>query len=402
MERTIQYQIKETDHVQKISGFLRQRGYSQQNLTDLRKEETAIALNGHYVHMNTAIAPGDVLTVHISENETSGQILPVHLPFEIVYEDEDLLVINKPAGMPIHPSRNNPDNSLGNALAYYFKQKNQPFVFRCINRLDRDTSGLTIVAKHTVSAAILGQMVRAKSEGGLKADGIHREYLAIVEGNVTPASGVISAPIARKEDRCLKRVVDFARGDRAVTHYRVLSVWSGKKMEFLQEQKRSIEEGQELKQERLRPEQSTSEQSELRWKPLKQERQELELGQSNKEKRETRSLVALQLETGRTHQIRVHMAYLGYPLVGDFLYNPAYQDNQIDRRESCEHRQSDVCGNNVDLKNQKEAVAQENNYDINRQTLHAWKLSFPHPMTGEPMEFTAPLPADMKKLLEKS
>lgn len=363
--RTIQYQIKETNPVQKISGFLKQRGYSQQNLTDLRKEETAIALNGHYVHMNTTIAPGDVLTVHISENETSGQILPVHLPFEIVYEDEDLLVINKPAGMPIHPSRNNPDNSLGNALAYYFRQKNQPFVFRCINRLDRDTSGLTIVAKHAVSAAILGQMVRAKSEGGLKADGIHREYLAIVDGNVTPASGVISAPIARKEDRCLKRVVDFSRGDRAVTHYRVLSVWSGKKMESLQE--KPIQEGQEL----------------------------------TKEQQESRSLVALQLETGRTHQIRVHMAYLGYPLVGDFLYNPAYQDNQIDRRESCEYRQSDVCGNDADLKKQKEAVAQEHNYDINRQALHAWKLSFPHPMTGEPMEFTAPLPADMKNLLEK-
>lgn len=372
MERTIQYQIKDTDPVQKISGFLRQRGYSQKNLTDLRKEETAIALNGQYVHMNTTIASGDVLTVHISETETSGQILPVHLSFEIVYEDEDLLVIHKPAGMPIHPSRNNPDNSLGNALAYYFKQKKQPFVFRCINRLDRDTSGLTIVAKHAVSAAILGQMVRAKSEGGLKSDGIHREYLALVEGNVTPASGVISAPIARKEDRCLRRVVDFARGDRAVTHYRVLTVWSGKKMESLQEQKRSIQEGQELK----------------------------------KEQQKSRSLVALQLETGRTHQIRVHMAYLGYPLVGDFLYNPAYQDNQIDRRENCEHRQqsderSDVFRNNADLKNQKEAVAQEHNYDINRQALHAWKLTFPHPMTGEPMEFTAPLPEDMKKLLEK-
>lgn len=113
----------------------------------------------------------------------------------------DLLVINKSAGMPIHPSRNNPDNSLGNALAWYFKEQNKPFVFRCINRLDRDTSGLTIVAKHAVSAAILGQMVREKSTHGLEAQGIHREYLAIVEGNMTVDAGVISAPIARKEDR---------------------------------------------------------------------------------------------------------------------------------------------------------------------------------------------------------
>ena len=325
MERTIQYQIGETDGLQKISGFLKQKGYSQQNLTDLRKQETSIQLNGKYVHMNERLAAGDELTVHIPENENSDQIIPVKLPFAIVYEDCDLLVINKPAGMPIHPSRNNPKNSLGNALAWYFKQKGQPFVFRCINRLDRDTSGLTIVAGHAVSAAVLGQMVRAKSEGGLDADGIHREYLAIVEGVVTPEAGVIDAPIARKEDRCLRRVVDFERGDRAVTHYRVLSTWTMQQ--------------------------------------------------------ESRSLVALQLETGRTHQIRVHMAYLGYPLVGDFLYNPAYADNQIDRRA---HAQQNSGGN----------------CDISRQALHAWKLSFPHPMTGEPMEFTAPLPEDMQALLK--
>ena len=127
--------------------------------------------------------------------------------------------------------------------------------FRCINRLDRDTSGLTIVAKHAVSAAILGQMVREKSTHGLEAQGIHREYLAIVEGNMTVDAGVISAPIARKEDRCLRRVVDFQKGDRAVTHYRVIAT---EVMDWI-----------------------------------------------------SRSLVALQLETGRTHQIRVHMAYLG-------------------------------------------------------------------------------------------
>lgn len=343
MERIIQYQVGETDGLQKISGFLKQKGYSQQNLTDLRKQETSIQLNGQSVHMNERLAAGDMLTVCIPENENSDQILPVKLPFAVVYEDEDLLVVNKPAGMPIHPSRNNPKNSLGNALAWYFKQKGQPFVFRCINRLDRDTSGLTIVAKHAVSAAILGQMVRAKSEKGLDADGIHREYLAIVEGSVTPESGVIDAPIARKEDRCLRRVVDFARGDRAVTHYRVLSTWK-LQMPCLMQQPEARQ---------VHPIQ------------------------------ESRSLVALQLETGRTHQIRVHMAYLGYPLVGDFLYDPAYADNQIDRR----------------------ACAQQNfsehtfSYDISRQALHAWKLSFPHPMTGKPMEFMAPLPEDMQTLL---
>ena len=153
----------------------------RQNLVDLRKNEQAICLNGTYVHMNHMLAEGDVLTVWIRETENSRQIRPVKLPFAIVYEDEDLLVINKPAGMPVHPSRGNPENSLGNALAWYFKEQGVPFVFRCINRLDRDTSGLTIVAKHAVSAAILGQMVRAKAEQGLKAPGIHRTYLALVE-----------------------------------------------------------------------------------------------------------------------------------------------------------------------------------------------------------------------------
>lgn len=288
--------------------------------------------------MNHMLAEGDVLTVWIRETENSGQIRPVKLPFSIVYEDEDLLVINKPAGMPVHPSRGNPENSLGNALAWYFKEQGVPFVFRCINRLDRDTSGLTIVAKHAVSAAILGQMVRAKAEQGLKAPGIHRTYLALVEGKVVPVSGVIDAPIARQEDRCLRRVVDFKRGDRAVTHYRVLTGWqTGNAQKF-------------------------------------------------------RSLVKLQLETGRTHQIRVHMAYLGHPLVGDFLYNPAYGENQIDRRD-------DENSGERQIFQGKTFSCERGQYDIGRQALHAWKLSFFHPMTGEPMEFTAPLPPDMQRLI---
>ena len=242
-----------------------------------------------------------------------------------MYEDEDLLVINKPAGMPIHPSLHNYDNSLGNALAWYFKKQGKPFVFRCINRLDRDTSGLTIVAKHMVSGAILSHMVAAKSKEGLEAEGIHREYLAIVEGHVSPEKGVIEAPIARKESSCLERIVDFEKGERAITHYQVL--------------------------------------------------------QTN----DQYSLVALQLETGRTHQIRVHMGYLGYPLVGDFLYNPNYIGNQIDRLSD------DVTD---DLQKEKAA-----DYPIHRQALHAHKISFPHPMTGEHMEFCVPMPEDMLKLV---
>lgn len=320
--RSITYEITAADANQKVSSFLKHKGYSTQNRVNLKKDEKSIRVNGVCVFQNAILRAGDVLEVQIREQESSDGIIPVELSLDIVYEDEDLLVINKPAGMPIHPSLHNYDNSLGNALAWYFKKQDKPFVFRCINRLDRDTSGLTIVAKHMVSGAILSQMVAAKSKDGLEADGIHREYLAIVEGHVTPEQGVIDAPIARKESQCLERVVDWENGERAVTHYQVI-------------------------------------------------RQTADY-----------SLVALQLETGRTHQIRVHMSYLGYPLVGDFLYNPNYAGNQIDR---------------VTDTQAKEKTA---DYPIHRQALHAHKISFSHPMTGKHMDFCVPMPDDMRRLID--
>lgn len=323
--RSITYKIGPESASQKVSSFLKAKGYSTQNRINLKKDPRSIWVNGVCVFQNTILQAGDELKVQIREQENSDGIVSVELPLDIVYEDEDLLVINKPAGMPIHPSLHNYDNSLGNALAWYFKKQGKPFVFRCINRLDRDTSGLTIVAKHMVSGAILSHMVAAKSKEGLEAEGIHREYLAIVEGHVSPEKGVIEAPIARKESSCLERIVDFENGERAITHYQVL--------------------------------QTT----------------------------DRYSLVALQLETGRTHQIRVHMGYLGYPLVGDFLYNPNYALNQIDR-----------LAENVTEEIKKEKAA---DYPILRQALHAHKISFPHPMTGEHMEFCVPMPIDMLNLM---
>ena len=288
MDRSVLYQINGLEKPQKISGFLKEKGYSRQNLVDLRKDEQAICLNGTYVHMNHMLAEGDVLTVWIRETENSGQIRPVKLPFAIVYEDEDLLVINKPAGMPVHPSRGNPENSLGNALAWYFKEQGVPFVFRCINRLDRDTTGALILAKNPLSAAILSVQMKKRQ--------ILRTYLALVDG-LLPDSGTINAPIARMEGSVITREVNFGTGESAITHYERLAA------------------GKEY------------------------------------------SLAELHLETGRTHQIRVHMKYIGHPLPGDYLYNPDY------RR-------------------------------INRQPLHSYQLEFTHPITGKVMLFTAPLPID--------
>ena len=293
MERTLNYTTENLITSMPVSHFLKQKGFSSQNLVQLKKNPDAVLANEVPCFMNHVLHPGDTLTLHIREARSSEKIPPVELPLDIVYEDEDLMVINKPAGMPIHPSMNNYYNSMANALAYYFDQQNRPFVFRCINRLDRDTSGLTIVAKHYVSAGMLSAMIANKA-----ASGITREYLAIVKGSVQPPEGTITAPLGRKEGSIIERTIDFEKGESAITHYKVLDEKNG------------------------------------------------------------HSLVSLILETGRTHQIRIHMKHLGYPLIGDYLYNP---DMAL----------------------------------IQRQALHAWKLSFRHPITGEQMHFTAPLPEDM-------
>ena len=297
MERTLTYTTENLITPLPVSRFLKQKGFSSQNLVQLKKNPDAVLANGVPCFMNHVLQPGDTLTLQIREERSSEKIPPVDLPLDIVYEDADLMVINKPAGMPIHPSMNNYYNSMANALAYYFGQQNCPFVFRCINRLDRDTSGLTIVAKHYVSAGMLSAMIANKA-----ASGIAREYLAIVKGSVQPPEGTITAPLGRKDGSIIERTVDFEKGESAVTHYKVLDEKNGY------------------------------------------------------------SLVSLILETGRTHQIRIHMKYLGYPLIGDYLYNP-----DMER--------------------------------IQRQALHAWKLTFRHPITGETLAFTAPLPEDMAAVL---
>lgn len=293
MERILNYHITEDANSLRTEQYLRRRGFSYQNLTQLKKMPESILINGVWSYMCTPLHSGDILTVHIRETESSPNIPPVELPLDIVYEDEDIVVVNKPAGMPVHPSLNNYRNSLANALMYYYQQQDKPFIFRCTNRLDRDTSGLTVIAKHMVSSSILSSMT-ARHE-------IEREYLAVVRGSVTPSSGTIDAPIGRTGSSLIERKIDFEHGERAVTHYHVVKEENG------------------------------------------------------------HSLVSLILETGRTHQIRVHMKYIGFPLVGDYLYNPDMEY-------------------------------------IQRQALHSCRLSFRHPITGKHMEFTADLPEDMDRI----
>lgn len=295
MNRTINYQIDKTAAGLRVEQFLKRKGYSSQNISSIKHMPESILVNGVHYYMRQELAEGDCLSVRISETKCSDKIPPVELPLDIVYEDEDIIVLNKPAGMPIHPSLNNYYNTMANALAWYYQEQDKPFIFRCCNRLDRDTSGLTVVAKHLVSAGILSSMTGRRE--------VHREYLAIAFGHVTPEAGTISAPLGRKPGTIIERMVDWDNGETAITHYHVVKT--------------------------------------------------------------TRhySLVALKLETGRTHQIRIHMKHLGYPLIGDYLYNP-------------------------DMRH------------IGRQALHSHKLSFCHPITGEIMSFTAPLPDDMQEALD--
>lgn len=296
MDRSITYTIPQEADGFAVARFLRSKGYSARNITELKHPEHRILLNGVPVYMTRTVQSGDTLTVEIHESEVSSRIVPVDLPLDILFEDEDILVISKPAGMPVHPSLNNYTNSLANGLAWYYAQQSKPFVFRCSNRLDRDTSGITVIAKHMVSAGILSEAIQRHE--------IEREYLAICAGHVTPASGRIEAPIGRRGNSSLiERQIDFEHGDYAATNYHVQEYLNG------------------------------------------------------------HTLVSLQLETGRTHQIRVHMQYLGYPLIGDYLYNP-------------------------DMTH------------IQRQALHATRLSFVHPLSGEKLTFRAPLPADMQQVVD--
>lgn len=289
MQRNFIYPITEEYHNCTISSYLKVKGYPHAVMVHLKKTPESILLNGRWEYVNTLVKNGDLLEIKLIENESSEKIPPVYAPFSIVYEDEDILVIDKPANMPIHPSLNHYENTLANAVCYYFANQGIPYTFRCVNRLDKNTTGLTIVAKHMLSSAILSQDVAVKS--------IKREYLAIVKGE-TEDFGTIDAPIGRKDASTIERQVDYEHGERAITHYRKIDTKNGY------------------------------------------------------------TLLSLVLETGRTHQIRVHMSSIAHPLIGDFLYHPT-------------------------------------STELPRQALHSHKLEFIHPITKESMTFTAPMPQDM-------
>ena len=159
-----------------VEWFLRRHGYSRHIITGLKRTEDGIFRNGVRAWTSQAVHAGDVIETHLVETEPSDGILPRPVPFSVVYEDDDILVVDKPADTPIHPSIGNYENTLTNGIAWYFEQKGEPFVYRCINRLDRDTTGLIVLAKHALSAAVLSQAMRSRDEVYKLAQQIKKDF----------------------------------------------------------------------------------------------------------------------------------------------------------------------------------------------------------------------------------
>lgn len=157
---TMTYHITQVQNDMTVERYLLDQGYSQKLIRHLRNTENGLTVDQNLVYTIHKLKEGDILTVLISEEESSENIVPTKMPLHIVYEDEHLMVVNKEAGIPIHPSQGNFYNTLANGIAYYFKEKGENFIYRAINRLDRDTTGLLILAKNPFSACILSDMVK--------------------------------------------------------------------------------------------------------------------------------------------------------------------------------------------------------------------------------------------------
>lgn len=294
MSNNLKYQIDEKSDGLKIVEYMTQVLQLSGRFTRTASKEKRIMLNGKKVYMGDRLKQGDFLEVVVNKEENQD-IMPEALSIEVIFEDEDLIVVNKPPFMLVHPTTNHSSGTLANGLLHHFKENGETCIVRLVSRLDRDTSGLVLVAKNTFAHM---NLAKAADENRLI-----KYYRAIVHGCLEPREGTIDLPIGKPTEQAIKRCV-CERGHRSITHYQTIQ---------------SCEKA---------------------------------------------SLVQLTLETGRTHQIRVHLSHLGHPLFGDTLYGDEEQG------------------------------------EINRQALHANQLILPHPRTGEMLNLMSALPEDMNTLLE--
>lgn len=288
----LQWKINSDDAGKIVREFLKEQAISKTALTDIKFNGGSISVNGEEVTVRYSLQSHDHLTVQFPVEEPSAGLIGEDIPLKIVYEDDSLLVVNKPAGMNTIPSREHPSGSLANALIGYFQKIGLQATTHIVTRLDRDTSGLVLVAKHRHIHHLLSEQQ--------KTGAVKRIYEAFAEGEFAEINGKIEEPIGRKADSIIERQVR-QDGQYALTNYRVIQLFSR-----------------------------------FTW-------------------------LELRLETGRTHQIRVHLSFRGHPLVGDTLY-----------------------GGKQDL--------------LKRQALHCRKVTFVHPILQQSLEFTAELPEDMERL----
>lgn len=279
-----------------IKTFLSEKQISKRALTDIKFFGGFISVNGKEQNVRYDLNAGDRLEIMFPPEPDNPNLKKENIPLDIFYEDRDILVINKLPYMSTIPSREHPSGSIANALAFYYEQQgNIRAAVHIVTRLDRNTSGLLLVAKHRHAHHLFG-LQQGESQ-------IHRGYEGIASGTFQKYNDVIDAPIGRKQTSIIEREVR-EDGKKAVTEYKV---------------KKQMREAAHLK---------------------------------------------IKLQTGRTHQIRVHLSYIGHPLLGDELY-----------------------GGPVD--------------NVSRQALHCSELSFFHPLKKKDMFFTAPLPHDMRQLLSE-
>ncbi len=292
-DNILDYMVKPADKYIFLRDVLISHMQVSHSLLIKLKLQHKIMVNGQVTYTNYRLHAGDLVTVNITLDE-QNHIVPEDIPLDIIYEDSDLLVINKPPGLAVHPSKGILKGTLANAVTHYWLQQGKSLLFRPINRLDKDTSGLILIGKSQYAHQAI---FRQQKQGTIR-----RTYLAVVEGIIHEDYGCINQPIAHIDPRFCTRTVDLS-GKPAVTNYVVLK----------------------------------------RFKGL--------------------TLLSLTLDTGRTHQIRVHLSQSGYPICGDALYG----------------KPSPFIG---------------------RQALHAYQLTFQQPRTGTTLQFEAALPLDIAKLLE--
>lgn len=211
MERILKFLIQDEFDGTTVKVFLKHNKISSSMITRLKKLENGIMLNGQRVFVTAKLSKGDILELLTeSGDEYSEFIFPTEGKLDIIFEDEDFLAVNKPPYLPVHPSKGHPYDSLANIVVYYYKQKNENFTFRCVNRLDKDTSGVTLIAKNAYAHELMRRLSVENK--------IDKTYFAIVHGTPEPQSGTVDLPIYRPEEATIKRIVDD-RGKPAVTVY---------------------------------------------------------------------------------------------------------------------------------------------------------------------------------------